>query len=337
MIRIAVDAMGGDFAPQDVVSGAVQAARQQPFQLILVGQPDAIQAELDKHDTAGLDISIEEATEFVQMNEQPAMALRQKPDASILVSTALVGDGQADASVTIGHTGAGMIASLWNLGRIEGIHRPAAGIPYFGLQPDTFVLDLGLNVDCKPHYLLQFAVMGSVFTEKIRGISNPTVALLSNGSEDNKGNEVARKAFPLLKRSGLNFIGNVEGMDIALGSANVIVSDGFVGNVVLKLTEGLSEALLDAVAKEVRAVLPTDVFTNEFTSALSRVRQMMDYAEIGAGAVLGVNGISVIGHGRSQSKAVVSAIQQARIDVERNLVEAIRDGWEKVSRREGIL
>lgn len=336
MIRVAVDAMGGDFAPQEIVSGAVQAARKEPFILILVGQSDAIEEELHKHDTTGLNISIEKTDEFIRMDEQPAIALRQKPRASILVCTELVRDGRADASVTMGHTGAGMIASLWNLGRIEGIQRPAAGITYFGLQHDTFILDVGLNVDCKPQYLLQFAVMGSVYMKKIHNIPNPTVALLSNGSEDNKGHEIAREAFPLLKKSGLNFIGNVEGMDIAFGSANVIVSDGFAGNVVLKLTEGLSEILLNAVEQEVRGVLSSDIFAKQFTPALNRVRRMMDYTEIGAAPVLGVNGVSVIGHGRSKSKAVVSAIQQARLDVERKLIAAIKEGWAEVARREGL-
>lgn len=335
MIRVAVDAMGGDFAPQEIVAGAVQAARKEPFVLILVGQSGAIEGELHKHDTTGLNISIEETDEFVRMDEQPAIALRQKPRASILVCTELVRDGRADASVTMGHTGAGMIASLWNLGRIEGIQRPAAGITYFGLQRDTFFLDVGLNVDCKPQYLLQFAVMGSVYMQKIRNIPNPTVALLSNGSEDNKGHEIAREAFPLLKKSGLNFIGNVEGMDIAFGSANVIVSDGFAGNVVLKLTEGLSETILNAVEQEVRGVLSSDIFAEQFTPALNRVRCMMDYTEIGAAPVLGVNGVSVIGHGRSKSKAVVSAIQQARLDVERKLITAIKDGWAEVAKRQG--
>ena len=331
MIRIAVDAMGGDFAPQEVVAGAILAMRREPFHLILVGKPDAIHAELDKHDTAGLDIGIENAGEFVHMDEQPAMALRQKPDASILVSTALVRDGRADASVTMGHTGAGMIASLWNLGRIEGILRPAAGITYFGLQTDTFVIDVGLNVDCKPQHLLQFAVMGSVYMQRIRGIANPSVGLLSNGAEDNKGHEVGREAFPLLKKSGLNFVGNVEGMDIALGSVNVVVCDGFAGNVVLKLTEGLSEELLNAVERSARETFPADAFTSYLTPALGRVRQMMDYTEIGAAAVLGVDGVSVIGHGRSRAKAVVSAIQQAQVDVERGLTAAIKQGWAEVA------
>ena len=336
MIRIAVDAMGGDFAPQEIVAGAILAMRRDPFQLILVGQPDAIHTELDKHDTTGLDIQIEKASEFVRMNEQPAMALRQKPDASILVSTAMVRDGRADASVTMGHTGAGMIASLWNLGRIEGILRPAAGITYFGLQGDTFVIDVGLNVDCKAQYLLQFAVMGSVYMQKIRGIPNPTVGLLSNGSEDNKGHEVARETFPLLKKSGLNFVGNVEGMDIPFGTVNVIVCDGFVGNVALKLTEGLSEELLNAVERTARETFPADAFTTYLTPALSRVRQMMDYTEIGAAAVLGVDGVSVIGHGRSRAKAVVSAIQQAKTDVERELINAIKQGWAEVALKQVI-
>lgn len=334
MIRIAVDAMGGDFAPQEVVKGAVQAARASTVKLILVGPPEVIQAELAGHDVAGLDIEIEAANDVIRMDEQPAIALRQKPGASILVSTELVRDGTADASVTMGHTGAGMIASLWSLGRIEGIQRPAAAITYFGLHPNTLLLDLGLNVDCKPQYLLQFAVMGCAYMQRIRGIANPTVALLSNGAEDNKGNEVGREAFPLLKKSGLNFIGNIEGMDVAYGAANVIVADGFAGNVVLKLTEGLTDVLLDMLERDLREALPAGLFSEKALPVLGGVRQIMDYAEIGAAPVLGVNGVSVIGHGRSRAKAVVSAIQQARIAVERNLVAAIKEGWAEVARRE---
>lgn len=335
MVRIAVDAMGGDFAPQEIVAGAVQAVRMHPFELILVGRPDALEAELAQHDVSGADVSIVPAGQVVRMDEQPTAALRQKPDASVLVATELVRDGRADASVTMGHTGAGMVAALWSLGRIEGIQRPAAGITYFGLQRDTFILDVGLNVDCKPQYLLQFALMGSIYMQKVHGIAEPTVALLANGTEDNKGNEVGREAFSLLQRSGLNFIGNVEGMDIAQGSANVIVSDGFAGNVVLKLTEGLTEALLDMVEHEVQTALPPDVFAGRFLPALGRVRRMMDYAEIGAAEVLGVNGVCVIGHGRSRAKAVVSAIEKARITVEQDLIGAIKEGWEALARRTG--
>jgi phosphate acyltransferase len=336
MIRIAVDALGGDYAPKEVVAGAVQAARENAYRLILVGGPAVIEAELAQHDTAGLEIDIEPADDVIRMDEQPAIALRQKPQASILVSNGMVRDGRADASVTMGHTGAGMIAALWTLGRIEGIQRPGIGITYFGLQPDTFILDVGLNVDCKPQYLLQFAVMGTIFMEKVRGISNPTVALLANGAEDNKGNDVVREAFPLLKKSGLNFIGNVEGMDIAFGKANVIVTDGFTGNVALKLTEGLTEALLDVAERDLRAALPPDVYEQRALPVLRRVREVMDYAGIGAAPVLGVNGVSVIGHGRSQARAVASGIRQARAAVEHDLVGAIRRGWESVAQREGL-
>lgn len=336
MMRIAVDAMGGDYAPAEVVAGAIQAARQEPFELILVGKPEDVERELARYDIGALQVAVEPSPDLIHMHEQPSVALRQKPRASILVATELVRDGRADACVTMGHTGAGMVASLWALGRIEGIQRPAAGVVYFGLQPDTFLLDLGLNVDCKPQYLLQFAVMGSIYMEKIRGIAKPTVALLSNGAEDNKGNEIVREAFPLLKKSGLNFIGNVEGHDIPRGRANVIVSDGYAGNIALKLTEGLSEALIDRAERELRETLGAGVFESQALPALDRVRSTMDYKEIGAAPVLGVNGVSVIGHGRSKARAVVSAIRQARLAVQHDLVGAIKRGWEEVAKREGL-
>ncbi|MGQ9626330.1 MAG: phosphate acyltransferase PlsX [Anaerolineae bacterium] len=322
MVRIAIDAMGGDYAPEEVIKGAVEAAREyEGLELILVGREETVRPLLDAE---GLPLPIKAASQVIAMEEQPAQAVRAKKDSSIVVATEMVRDGQADAVVTMGHSGAGMVAALLILGRIEGIQRPAAGVHYFNLQSQTFMLDLGLSVDCKAEHLLQFALMGSIYAQKVLGIERPAVALLSNGAEDNKGNQVGREAFLLLKESGLNFIGNVEGLDIPRGRANVIVCDGFAGNVVLKLTEGLSEALFDMMEEEMRTALPGEVFQSHFLPALARLRKKMDYAEIGGAPVLGVNGISIIGHGRSKAKAVKSAIYQAKLAVERNLVEAIR-------------
>ncbi len=330
MAVIAVDAMGGDYAPGEVVAGAVAAAREYEVDLILVGQEEALETELARHEIEGLSISQVIASQVIAMDEQPAMAVRNKKDASVVVADQLVKEGRAQASVTMGHSGAGMIAALWILGRIEGILRPAAGVVYFGLQENTFVLDLGLSLDCKPQHLVQFALMGSIYAQRVLNIAQPTVALLSNGAEDNKGNQVGQETFALLKRSGLNFIGNVEGLDIPAGKANVVVCDGFAGNVVLKLSEGLSETLLDLVEKEVGAALPPQIVESHFLPALSKVRRLADYAEIGGAPVLGVNGVAVIGHGRSRAKAVQRAIYQAQVAVESDLIEAIKEGWQEM-------
>jgi glycerol-3-phosphate acyltransferase PlsX len=334
--RIALDAMGGDYAPHEVVKGAVEVAREYGDTIILVGQPDQIKAELARWDHDGLELPIIAAEQVIGMDEPAAQAVRQKPDSSIVVATKLVEEGQADAVVTAGSTGAAMVAATLLLGRIAGIVRPAAAVPYFGIQERTIWLDVGLNVDCKPQYLVQFALMGSIYARKVMGIDNPTVALLSNGTEDSKGNELGRAAFPLLKESGLNFVGNVEGLDIPQGRANVIVCDGFAGNVVLKLSEGLIQALLDLVEAEVGAVLPPAVAADSFHPALAELRRRTDYAEIGGAPALGINGVCVIGHGRSGARAVKSAIVQARLAVQNDLVGAIKEGWEAVAERVGI-
>jgi glycerol-3-phosphate acyltransferase PlsX len=335
-MRIALDAMGGDYAPHEVVKGAVEAAREEDGDtIILVGQPDRIEAELAGWDLDGLEFPIIAAQQVIDMDEPAAQAIRQKPDSSIVVATQLVKEGQADAVVTAGSTGAAMVAATLLLGRIAGILRPAAAIPYFGIQQETIFLDAGLNVDCKPQYLVQFALMGSIYAQKVMGVENPAVALLSNGTEDSKGNELGRATFPLLRESGLNFIGNVEGLDIPQGRANVIVCDGFTGNVVLKLTEGLIQVLLDLVEAEVGAKLPPAAAAT-FQPALAELRRRTDYAEIGGAPALGVNGVCVIGHGRSRARAVKSAIAQARLAVRNDLVGAIKEGWQAVAEKTGI-
>ncbi len=330
MIRIALDAMGGDNAPGEIVKGGVQAARDLNLEMILVGKSPLIEEELSKHDVDGLAISIVPASEVVDFEEQPVQAVRQKPDASIVVATRLVKDGKADAVVTAGHTGAAMVASIFTLGCIEGVERPAAGTTYLGIRKPTFFLDGGLNTDCKPEYLAQFAVMGTAYAERIMGIENPAVALISNGAEDNKGNQASIEAFKLLKRSSLNFIGNVEGMDIPGGRADVIVADGFVGNVAAKLSEGLMEALLDIVEEKVGARMSAGERERVLMPAMAELREMTDYQSVGGGLVLGLNGVAASAHGRSTAKAMVSIIELAKWAVENGLVSAIREGCQSL-------
>jgi len=325
--------MGGDYAPQEIVKGALAGAREHDVELILVGQPQAVEAELAEAETRGLLFSLVEAPQVIGMEEHPAQAVRRKKGASIVVATRLIREGAADAVVTMGHTGAAMIAALWLLGPIEGILRPTIGGPYLGIQEQTFILDGGANVDCKPEHLLQFALMGSLYVERMMRIKNPTVALLSNGAEEGKGNQAIIEAFPLLAKSDLNFIGNIEGMDIPLGRANVVVTDGLVGNVVAKLTEGLTTRLLTMVEEELAVVLPPQIVDSTLRPTLGEMRKRHHYSRIGGMPLLGVNGVVVIGHGRSKAPAVVSAIGQAKRAVEGNLVEAIRGGWKELAKR----
>lgn len=323
-MRIAVDVMGGDFAPRETVAGAVLAAREMPgTTLVLVGVPGVIADELAGHDTDGLALEIAAADDVIAMNEAPAAAVRARPGASIVVATEMVKRGEVDALATVGHTGAGLVASVLILGRIPGIKRPTVGGPVLGLQPRTFFWDIGANVDCKPVNLLQFGLMGSLYVEQVEGIANPTVALLTNGIEESKGDTLTQAAFPLLTESGLNFIGNVEALDLIHGRVNVVVCDGLIGNVLLKCIESLSNLVLDLVEAEVGSRLPARVSQETLAPALADLRRRADYAEVGAVPLLGVRGHVVIGHGRSRAGAVRQAIHQARRAAEADLVSAI--------------
>ena len=237
-MKIAIDAMGGDYAPEEIVKGAVAGAREHGVGIVLVGPTELIEKELTKYDSSGLDIEIVHTSEYLIEGEHPAFALRQKRKASILVATKLVKEGKADAVIGAGPTGGVVASALAVLGTVEGIARPVAGGAFLGFSPKTIMMDLGGNVDCRPDQLLDFAIVGTVFAKKMLGIENPTVALLSVGAEEGKGNEAVKESFPLFQQSGLNFIGNVEGYDIPTGKANVIICDGFVGNIVVHRSSG---------------------------------------------------------------------------------------------------
>lgn len=323
--------MGGDFAPQAIMQGCVDAARAFNVELALVGPRAVVEQELSKHDTRGIEarLDIVDAPETIAFNEQPALAVKSRKGLSMRVMCDLVVQGRAEASLTMGHTGAALVAGTLVFGRIQGVARPAVGVWLLGLQPNTFLIDAGANVDCKPEYLLQFALMGSVFMERVRGIQNPTVALLANGAEDNKGNALVQATFPLLKTSGLNFIGNVEGYDIPTGKANVLVTDAYAGNIVLKYTESLAEHVLNLTEEALRAQLPQDAMERAHV-VMNEMRVRADYAETGAIPLLGVNHLILIGHGRANAKATKSAIGEAMRAVDAHLVEAIRDGLGKL-------
>lgn len=324
-MKIAVDAMGGDYAPEEIVKGAVQAALAFPdTEIILVGQTERIAKFLPSSDRPK-NVSIKEASEVILMEEHPANAVRKKKDASIVVATRMVKEGEADAVVSAGSTGAQMAAALLGLGRIKGIERPAIGTVMPTLEGGKLILDVGANPDAKPEHLVQYAMMGSIYAEKILGLSQPRVALLNIGSEETKGNELAQATYPRLKQAPIHFIGNIEGRDIFYGRADVVVCEGFVGNVMLKATEGLAGVLFQIIKEKITATALRKLGALAIKPGLKEVAQMLDYAEYGGAPLLGVNGISVICHGSSKQKAIFNAVRVARECVESRFIEEIRE------------
>jgi glycerol-3-phosphate acyltransferase PlsX len=324
-VRIAVDAMGGDFAPNFIVEGAVRAARQFEHEIILVGDPDAVQRELRHHQAEGLkNIRIEASEGVVGMEDSPAQGCRQKPKSSIMIATKLVGLGQADAVVSAGNSGATMAASLWHMHRLPGVSRPAITTVMPTLKGFCVLTDAGANVDCKPKHLLQFAVMGSEYVKSVFNRPSPRVGLLSIGEEPTKGNELTLAASELLAQYIPNFIGNVEGRDIPKGMADVVVCDGFVGNAILKFAEGMVEAVLALIKGSVQAHPVAKLGGLLLRGALRDVARKMDYSEYGGAPLLGVNGICIVCHGKSTPKAIFNAIRVASELVEKHTNEHIR-------------
>jgi glycerol-3-phosphate acyltransferase PlsX len=311
MIKIAVDAMGGDHAPSAIVDGAVAAARHLDIQISLVGQPVAIGQALARHtDVRQLAINVVEAPDVIDMAESAA-ALRRKPRASIRVAAELVAHGDADALFSAGHTGATVMATHLTIGMISGVDRPALATAIPTRHQPAVLLDAGANVECRPHHLLQFAIMGGIFARVAFGVERPRVGLLSIGEEASKGNDLTRESHRLLKAAPLNFIGNVEGREIYSGVADVIVCDGFTGNVVLKTSEGLVEAVEALLGDELRGTFSSQVGYLLSRRAFRRFRRRVDYSEYGGAPLLGVGGLAIVGHGRSSAKAVRNAIAMA--------------------------
>jgi len=320
-MKIAIDAMGGDYAPEEIVKGAVMGAREHGSDIILVGPKGRIEKELAGHDSSGVNVAIVETDEYLVEGEHPAYALRKKRKASILVATKLVRDGQADAVIGAGPTGGVVAAALQVLGTVEGISRPVTGGAFLGFAPDTIMMDLGGNVDCRPDQLLDFGIVGTVYAQKMLGIQNPTVALLSIGAEEGKGNEVIRESFPLFQQSGLNFIGNVEGYDIPSGRANVIICDGFVGNVVVKFNEAMGKTICRWLEDRLKGKLPE----NDIKDVVAGLLQATNVADAGGGGpLLAVNGVVCVAHGRSRAEGIAMAIGQARQAVELDLVGTLK-------------
>lgn len=308
---VAVDAMGGDNSPCHEVDGAVKAARRWQIPVVLVGQSEIVAEELSKHDTQGLDIRIEHASEVVGMQDSASDAVRKKKDSSIRVSFNMLKEGRANAVVSTGNSGATMAAGMFVLKRIPGIDRPAIATLVPNLEDQTLVLDVGGNVDCKPPHLVQFALMGSVYVAQMLGKATPRIGLLSNGSEESKGNELTREANQILKRTSLNYVGYTEGRDIYNANVDVVVCDGFVGNVVLKVSEGLAEAIGAILREEFSSRFLSKLGYLLARPALKAFKKKVDYAEYGGAPLLGVQGTAMICHGSSNPQAIMNAIKMA--------------------------
>ncbi len=327
-MRIVVDAMGSDTHPGPDVSGAVMAAREFGEDIILVGDEAQIQAELKKHDAADLPIQIQHASQVIEMDDKPGEASRNKQDSSMHVGLRLVKNGQADAFVSAGNTGGILaVATLHTLRRIRGIKRPALGV-IFPIKERPMLIDHGANADCKPEYLLQFGLMGSRYVERIRKINEPRVALLSNGEEEGKGNILIKEAIPLLANSGLNYVGNIEPKEFVRGGADVAVTDGFTGNLVLKTAESIASYMEVTIRSELKRGVLTSIGGLLARPAFGRVQKQLDPNEVGGAPLLGVNGIVIVCHGRSNAYAIKQAVGQARSAVQHDIVGAIRQGLE---------
>jgi phosphate acyltransferase len=321
MLKIAIDAMGGDNAPGDVVRGAVQGAGDYGLSIILVGQQDRIKAELSKYPVSGLDIEILHTDEWLVEGEQPAYALRTKRNASIALAVRQVREGKAQAVFSAGPTGGVIASALMGLGMVEGISKPVLGGPFVGFAPNTVIMDVGGNVDVRPDQLLDFAIVGMVYARTMLNIANPTVGILSVGAEEGKGNDLVKNSFPLFKQSGLNFIGNVEGYDIPAGKANVVVCDGFVGNVLVKFYEALGHVEARWLENKLKGKLPESEI-KEICGSLLKITNAADAT--GGGPIWAVNGLVIKAHGRSKWDEIARGLGGTKALAEKDIVNNLK-------------
>ena len=332
-VRVALDAMGGDFGPRETVPGALAALDAHPnLHVTLVGDPDPLTAELSRHDTAHRPIAVVPSEGKIADDEHPIAALRRKPRSSIVTAMQLVRQGEADLVVSVGSTGATMAAAVMTLGLLDGLERPCIGGNFLGLAPNTTVVDLGSNVDCRPSLLLSFAALGVAFSRRRLGIANPRVALLSVGEEAAKGSRQVQESHALFRDSHLNFVGNVEGMDFFTDKADVIVCDGFIGNILIKFAEGLGSALGPYLHRQLAAILPGDA-VREVTEALWTTTNL---ARTMGGPLFGVAGLVMIGHGSSTADGVAGAINTGLLCHRIELTAGFRQELAEL-RRTGVL
>ena len=329
---VALDAMGGDLAPAETVAGALLAKREFGIDVALVGNPAAIRQELAKHGETPPGIEIVEATEVVEMDDAPAQAVRQKKQASINVAMGMIKDGSADALLSAGNTGAVMAAALLKLGRVRGVERPAIGAMAPFTDTGILILDIGANVDCKPSWLVQFGQMGSVYMEKVFGIARPRVGLLNIGEEETKGNELSQDVYARLQETSLNFVGNVEPDRVPQGVVDVLITDGFTGNVAVKVTEGVADFIFSQLRETLASRLHYKLAAAVLKPALMQMRSKMDYGEYGGAPLLGVNGAVIVAHGRADAQAIKSGLLRAREVASSGMLDALRGALEPSAR-----
>ena len=320
-VRVAMDTMGGDHGPAETVKGALDAAKANNAQIVLVGDIDSVEGELGKHDTAGITVSVVPSEGKVGDDEHPLQAMRTKPNSSVVVATKLVKNGDADVMVSMGSTGGSMASAVLNLGLMPGLDRPCIGGPFLGLAPNTVLVDIGANIDCRPALLLNFASLGVSWARTYMGIENPRVALLSVGSESTKGNKQVQEAHQVFQQSGVNFVGNVEGMDFFTDKAEVIIADGFVGNILIKFTEGLGRSFAAYAQKRLGSSLDETTlakFAAEMVQLTNRTRS-------NGGPLFGVKGPVIVGHGSSKADEISAAVSTAVRYVDLGMVEIMRE------------
>ena len=334
-IFIAVDAMGGDNAPKEIVKGAIEALVDDRVNILLVGREDAVKNELNAYKYDSERIKIINAAEVIENDEQPTSAIRNKKDSSIVKGLNLLKEGQAQAFVSAGATGALLTGATLIVGRIKGVYRPALGTLLPNEKGFSFLIDCGANVDAKPEYLLQFGKMGSIYMENHMNISKPRVGLLNIGVEREKGNILTKEAYNLLKPSDINFIGNVEARDMPSGIADVVVCDGFIGNIVLKYTEGFAKAMMNMIKKELMSSALSKIGAMLAKGAFRNLKKSFDYSEVGGAPLLGLKALIVKAHGSSDAKAVRSAIMRCTEFVDKGIVEKISESIQTDIKRRG--
>lgn len=323
-MTIILDAMGSDMHPDPEIQGAVTAAEIFGEQIILVGHEEILKPKLDQVNTKKLPVTIQHAPDVLEMDDKAVAGATKKPNNSMAVGLKLIKSGQGSAFVSAGNTGGIMFNALRTLGRIKGVHRPGLTTLFPTKKGRCVVLDIGANADCRPDYLVQFALMGSLYAQTVLKIQNPRVGLLSNGEEPGKGNQLIQETYPLLKKSPLNFYGNVEGKELFGGEVDVAVTDGFTGNVLLKSSEAVAQLLVNTLRAELVANLLTKIGAKLAMPAFRKLRRLMDPEEIGAAPLLGIDGLVFVAHGRSSAPAIVSAIRIARESVQLNLLGILR-------------
>jgi glycerol-3-phosphate acyltransferase PlsX len=327
-MTIILDAMGSDNYPYPEIEGAIQASQDFGVEIILVGKKEILEPLLIDKNINNLPISIEDAPDVLEMTDKPVEATKKKPNNSMAVGLRLLKSGRGQAFVTAGNTGGALFNSISILKRMSGVQRPALTAVFPTKKGHCVVLDIGANADCRPDFFVQFGIIGSIFAEKILKINSPKIAMLANGEEDMKGNQLIKDSKPLMKSASFNFIGNVEPKEVFAGEADVVICDGFTGNIFLKTSESVGRLMTDIIKEDIRSNIFTSLGGLLVKPAFSRIKKMMDPAEVGAARLLGVNGLVFIGHGKSDAKAIYSGIKAADNDIKANLIESIQSAIE---------